>query len=151
MKTFLLTMGMVVGLTAAGSAMASDPTGIYARIDKVVLEPNGDNPERIQVWGTFALAKKNTRNDYEKPVRGYLYYSLDKKKEEMCRQEWADLKKLAGTDQCVAFGARYKPMGTVRKTGDKPKNPETYPIGFGLVKVEASNPQAKALKDKTIQ
>src|SRR5262245_40679557 len=36
---------------------ASDPIGIYAFVDKVVFEPNADKPERIQVWGGFALAE----------------------------------------------------------------------------------------------
>ncbi|HWN99480.1 MAG TPA: hypothetical protein VNS63_09445, partial [Blastocatellia bacterium] len=34
----------------------SDWTGVYARVDKVVFEPNAGAPERIQIWGAFALA-----------------------------------------------------------------------------------------------
>ena len=58
-------------------AHASDFTGVYARIDRVVLEPNADSPERIQLWGVFSMAKPNDRNDYLAPARGYLYFKLD--------------------------------------------------------------------------
>src|SRR6516162_10089380 len=121
MKTFVWVMSAVLFLAAAGTASASDPTGIYARIDKVVLEPSAEAPERIQVWGTFALAEGRGGDSYSKPVRGYLYYSLVKGKEDMCRKEWADLNKVAGKDQCVAFGSRYRPGGTLHKADTKAK------------------------------
>ena len=57
-----------------------------------------------------------------------------------------DLKKLAGSGQCVAFGARYQALGTLRKSKEPPKKPDTYPVAEGLVKVDASNPQARALR-----
>jgi hypothetical protein len=71
---------------------ASDWIGIYARIDRVVYEPGPNDPERIQIWGAFAMASKENRNSYEPARRGYLYYSLKPGKEEVCRKEWADLK-----------------------------------------------------------
>jgi hypothetical protein len=39
------------------TALASDPVGVYAYVDKVVLEPSEGKPERIQIWGGFALAE----------------------------------------------------------------------------------------------
>ena len=48
-------------------ALASDFTGIYARIDRVVLEPSTGTPERVQVWGVFAIAKTTNPNDYDAP------------------------------------------------------------------------------------
>jgi hypothetical protein len=148
MKTVVVGLGLV--LVLAANARASDPTGIYARIDKVMLEPNDEKPERIQIWGTFALAKVKTGipDDYDKPVKGYLYYSLVPGKEDQCRKEWADLKKVADKDQCVAFGNRYGKLGTVRKADQKPKDPDPYVLARGVVKVNASNPQAKALKEQ---
>ena len=146
MKQFVIAVGLVFIL--ATGALASDPTGIYARVDKVVLEPSDAKPERVQIWGTFALAKPRSGDDYEKPVKGYLYYSLAAGKEEQCRKEWADLKKIAGKDQCVAFGTRYAKHGTVRKADQKPKDPDSYVVGRGVVKIDASNPQAQALKEK---
>jgi hypothetical protein len=146
MKKLVVGLGLV--LVLAPSVRASDPVGIYARIDKVVLEPNAEKPERIQVWGTFALAKEKSGDDYQAPVKGYLYYTLVQGKEDKCRKEWADLKKVAGTDQCVGFGGRYAKKGTVRPADQKPKDPDPYALGLGVVKVNASNPQAKALKAK---
>ena len=146
MKQVVIALGLV--LVLATGARASDPTGIYARIDKVVLEPNDAKPERVQVWGTFALAKAGSRDDYDKPVKGYLYYSLAPGKEDTCRKEWADLKKVAGKDQCVAFGTRSAKQGTVRKADQKAKDPDPYILGRGVVKVDASNPLAQALKEK---
>ena len=148
MKQLLLGVGLA--LVLAGGARASDPTGIYARIEKVIFEPNDTKPERVQVWGTFALAAKRavTGDEYQPPVKGYLYYSLVPGKEDKCRNEWTDLKKVAGKDQCVGFGGRYGQLGTVRKPDQKPKDPDAYPLARGVEKVDATNPQAKALKDK---
>jgi hypothetical protein len=143
-----VVIGLGLALIVAGHAQASDPNGIYARIDKVVLEPNDAKPERIQIWGTFVFAKVRSVDDYEKPVKGYLYYALVPDKTDQCRNEWADLKKVAGQDQCVAFGSRYAKLGTIRQADQKPKDPDPYVLGRGLVKVNASNPQAQALKDK---
>lgn len=114
---------------------ASDWIGIYARIDKVVFEPNATAPERIQIWGAFALASKENRNSYQSAKRGYLYYSLRPGKEEVCRKEWADLNGRAGTDQIIGFGSRDMPTGSVRKADDKAASPDVYPVGFGLVKM----------------
>src|SRR4029450_6962926 len=56
---------------------ASDPTGIYGFVDRVVFEPSDATPERIQVWGGFALAKRTeTRLDYHHPARCYPYFQL---------------------------------------------------------------------------
>jgi hypothetical protein len=114
---------------------ASDWIGIYARIDKVVFEPGAIDPERVQIWGAFALASKENRNSYEPARRGYLYYSLKPGKEEVCRKEWADLKAKAGTDQIIGFGGRDMPTGHVRKADEKATDPDVYPVGFGLVKM----------------
>src|SRR2546422_399079 len=114
---------------------ASDWIGIYARIDKVVFEPDATAPERIQIWGAFALASKENRNSYETGKRGYLYYSLKPGKEEVCRKEWADLKAKAGTDQIIGFGGRDMPTGRLRKADEKATDPDVYPVGFGLVKM----------------
>jgi len=112
----------------------SDWTGVYARVDKVVFEPNAGAPERIQIWGAFALATKNSRNDYDAAERGYLYYSLKPGKEDVCRKEWADLKAIAGTGEIVAFGGRDQPA-RLRKAKDKATDPDIYPVARGLTKL----------------
>jgi len=114
----------------------SDRTGIYARIDKVVLEPNTTAPERIQIWGAFALARKEDRDTYESAQRGYLYFSCSPGKLEVCRKEWADLKTIAGTGKIVGFGGRTLPRPRVRKAEEKAANPDEYPVNFGLVKMD---------------
>lgn len=116
---------------------ASDWTGVYARVDKVVFEPNATEPERIQIWGAFAMATKENRNTYDPAQRGYLYYSLKPGSEEICRKEWTDIKAVAGSGQIIAFGGRNQP-GRVRKATDSPTDPDVYPIDHGLSKVSAS-------------
>ena len=132
-------------LAAAPAARASDPVGIYAVVDKVMLSPSTGPAERIQIWGVFALAQGRGGDDYSPPMRGYMSFTLVKGKENVCRKEWADLKKVAGSRQCVGFGARYQPKGTVRRGGDPTKGPDAYPLGVGVVKVPANNDQAQRL------
>ena len=113
----------------------SDWIGAYAIIDKVVIEPSSTAPERIQLWGDFAIASKTDRNTYQAPERGYLYFTIKDGKEEATRKEWADLKSLAATGQVVGFGLRNQLSFHVRKSDEKPASPDYYPIGSGLVKM----------------
>src|SRR5207244_2856399 len=55
MRTPAFCVVLLVVLSVAG-AQAAGPAGAYGFINKVVLEPNVDNPERIQLWGTFSIA-----------------------------------------------------------------------------------------------
>jgi len=120
---------------AAASAGASDPVGVYALIDRVVLEPGEGAPERIQIWGAFALAAGRPGDQYQPAQRGYLYYALDPAKQEICRKEWADLRSVAGTGQAIGFGGRYRSKGKLRQADERAEAPDTYPVGWGLVKV----------------
>ena len=134
----LLAGGFALSIFGLKATAVSDFTGAYARIDKVVFEPDASAPERIQIWGAFALASKQNRFDYEEPRRGYFYFSLKPGKETVCRKEWADLKAVAGTGQIVSFGSRYDAAPvTVRKADAKPENPDTYPKSWGMTKVRA--------------
>lgn len=142
----LAFLGAVLLALPAG---ASDPTGIYALVDKVVLEPAQGEPERVQIWGVFALAEARRGDNYIDPARGYLYCSLRKDKESVCRIEWADLKKLAGTGQALGMGSRYYLMSSrvrVRKATEKPEGPDTYPLGWGLQKLDANHYMAVQLR-----
>ena len=120
--------------TVSIPAFASDPTGVYALIDKVVFEPNETSPQRIQIWGVFAMARDWRGSSYEPPQRGYLYYSIDPAKPEVSLTEWADLKAVAGKGQPIGFGTRRVSNGKVRKADEKPQSPDKYPIGWGVVK-----------------
>jgi hypothetical protein len=133
-------------LALAGTVRASDPVGIYALVEKVVLEP-ADKAERVQVWGVFRLAKPRAGGDeYREPAYGYLYYEVQAGKEKDCRIEWADLKKVAGTGQAVAFAGRYQKFGDVRKAAAKPEKPDAYPIADGMQKLNANDGMAKELR-----
>src|SRR5436190_5670034 len=131
----LLTLLLALFGLGAGRALASDPVGIYALVDKVVLEPNETNPERIQIRGAFAIAE-GYGYTYKIAERGYLYFKANSEKPTACRNEWSDLKAVAGTGQIVAFGSRYVEKGKLRKKETKAENPDVYPVAMGLTKVK---------------
>jgi hypothetical protein len=140
----------VVFLACVGCAapvLASDPVGIYAVIDKVVVEPVSGATERIQVWGVFALSDGRSGDGYQAPQTGYLYLALKPGKEDVCRKEWADLKALAGTGEGVGFGFRYQSPVRVRKAGDRVESPDAHPTGVGVTRMGAQHNQPKILQD----
>jgi hypothetical protein len=128
---------------AVGTARlgASDPVGVYAVIEKVVLEPAQGQPERIQIWGAFAVAETRNNDDYGPPQKGYLYYSCAPQQITMCRNEWADLRSVAGKGAGVGFGGRHIANGRVRGATDKPDSPDPYPIRMGVFKTEGRTTQ----------
>jgi hypothetical protein len=138
-----------IALTAVLSAgaisvSASDPMGVYAVVQKVVLEPNDAQPERIQVWGAFSVADTTNPNDYQAPQTGYVYYSCPKGQESVCRNEWTDLKSVAGTGTAVGFGGRRAGTSRIRKADEKPASPDLYPIAIGVVKMTGDRSNAYA-------
>jgi len=131
----LLALILTLSGFGVGKALASDPVGVYALVDKVVFEPNETSPERIQIWGAFAIAE-GYGYTYKNAERGYLYYKMNPEKPNACRNEWADLKSVASTGQIVAFGSRYGEKAVLRKKAAKPENPDVYPVAMGLTKVK---------------
>lgn len=148
LKVSLLCV-MTVGLALATIPLkASDPVGIYALIDKVVLEPNGTEPTSVQIWGAFSVAvlRGQTKpavtygdapnGDLYGPVQvGYLYYICDKGKISTCAAEWSDLKSVAGKDTVVGFGSRWVSNGRVRPASQPPAQPDSYALNVGVVKI----------------
>jgi hypothetical protein len=132
-----------------GVIHASGPISVYALVDKVAFEPNADKPERIRISGIFIAAELRPDNDtvYAAPQRGYLYFTLPKQNEELARREWSDLKSVAGTRQVVGLGSSWAGKARVRKTDEAAASPDDYPMGNGLVKINADQPNAKALLD----
>ncbi len=149
MKTIeLLVRALLVFAAGVAVAYASDPVGVYARVDKVVLEPHPDSPETIQVWGVFSMARPNDRNDYLPAARGYLYFKLAADKE-AARKEWTDLRQVAGAGQIVSFGSRFELKARLRKREERPENPDPYVVSIGLTKVRGHTdyPPVRALLD----
>jgi len=149
-RTFVaavLTAFLTLSLTAYKTNAFSDRIGVYARVDKVILEPNAAAPERIQIWGAFALANKADRDSYDPAQRGYLYFSLKPGKEELCRKEWADLNAIAGTDQIIGFGGRDLPRPRLRKADEKVADPDQYEVNFGLVKMSDRRSDYAPIRD----
>lgn len=129
---------VILSAACAGWAVtlqASDPVGVYAVIEKIVLEPTDAAPERVQIWGAFALAERDSTDTYGAARRGYLYYSCPQGQEHVCRNEWADLKSVAGKSTGIGFGGRYKDSGRIRKVDEKVASPDTYPIQLGVVRM----------------
>jgi hypothetical protein len=104
---------MALAVAWIGTAQGSDPVGIYARVDRVWMEPNEQTPERIKIWGAFSVAA-GRGDTYLAPECGYLYFQIDPGHEKECRAEWADFKRVAGNGQIIAFGNRYGTKLTIR-------------------------------------
>jgi hypothetical protein len=116
---------------------ASDPIGLYAVIDKVVVEPAQGPAQRIQIWGAFAMSDTRNQDDYAAPQKGYLYFSCPSAQQEStCKNEWADLQAVAGKGVGVGFGGRHVANGRIRAANERPESPDVYPIRMGVVKME---------------
>jgi hypothetical protein len=148
-KPILLTP--IFLLCLASVSLASDPIGIYALLDKVVLEPSEGNPERIQIYGAFSTAVKGFGDQYTPPVRGYLYYQLPPQNADanVAKAEWADLKKSAGTGQIVAFASRYKPTGRIR-TGPPPSGTVAFHEAKVTGLVDQLDDQQQSVRDEAM-
>jgi hypothetical protein len=114
---------------------ASDPVGVYGIVKKMVFEPNESAPQRVQIWGAFALSDGKSGDGYLAPQQGYLYYRLTTGKEDICRMEWADLMSVAGTGQAVGFGFRYDTQTRLRQPTENAGAPDHYPLGVGVMKI----------------
>jgi hypothetical protein len=140
MKNILTLVGLALVAASIGTH-ASDRVGIYAVVDRVVFEPTADAPERVQVWGAFAVAKQTERDFYEPVQRGYLYFTpADDKK--LTRAEWNDLKSLAGTKRIAAFSARFGQSVRVRPPDEKPQAPDRYTLGVGVQTIQQNRDYA---------
>jgi hypothetical protein len=138
----VLLRTLLVLVAGMPTLYASDFTGVYAKIDRVIIEN-----ETAQIWGVFAAAKANDRNDYLPPVRGYLYFKPGPNPG-MTRNEWNDLKQVAGKGEIVAFSSR--PFtARIRKSGEKPENPDSYSVNTGVTRVRGRTDYApvRALLD----
>ena len=147
-KATLLAAALAISVASAVALHASDRVAVYAKVDKVILEPSTGEPATIQVWGVFSVAQAGNPNDYQPAARGYLYYRLPSRVD-LARREWTDLQSVAGTGEIVAFGSRWEGVPRVRLINDKPANPDPYTLNTGLTKVRGNNHYApiRALLD----
>jgi len=161
MKTgsFKIALIAVILLTTMVlTVRASGPAGCYAIVEKVVLEPNDKAPERVQVWGVFALNDSKPGLGYLTPQRGYLYFRLPPEDQTqlsggsrsssrpIALAEWNDLKSVAGSGKAVAFAERTTGPGPsgpmywtarIRPVVEPPTAPEVYPIYNGITAISA--------------
>jgi hypothetical protein len=137
----LLAAAVVV--TALPTSM-SDPVGVYAIVDRVVLSPaTASAPMTIQIWGTFATSDQKPGDHYHAPAKGYLYYKVNPSDESATRNEWNDIQTMAGKKTMIGFGMKWQrepnSMGRVRCATQAPAEPDLYPVGnIGVVKVPAT-------------
>ena len=121
---------MVIGIPTS----ASDPLGVYCLVEKVVLEPT-DCPERAQVWGACVTSNPRQGGDLTAVRRGYFYYKVPARHEDLARAEWKDLQSVAGKQIAVGFGKRNANVGRFRAPDMKPETPDDYPINIGVVRL----------------
>jgi hypothetical protein len=147
-KATPLAAALAICVAGTVALHASDRVAVYAKVDKVILEPSAGEAATIQVWGVFSVAQAGNPNDYQPAARGYLYYRLPSRVD-LARREWTDLQSVAGTGEIVAFGSRWEGVPRVRLINDKPANPDPYTLNTGLTKVRGSNHYApiRALLD----
>jgi hypothetical protein len=154
---------------------ASGMVGIYAVIERVVLEPNDSLPTRAQVWGAFAYVDYGMSGIpigqgvamVTRPTtaakRGYMYFSLPpqayassgpypRNLPDLVQKEWADLKAVAGTGQAVAFGLwgysglfSTVELNHVRPESETPMSPAAYETNSGVVKLSEQGLHAEVI------
>lgn len=159
MRVCTTLSAMVLGLclVSAAERTASGQSGVYAVVERVVFEPPTGLPDRIQIWGAFALMERIgdgfTNYVYRKPARGYMYFRLrpaHPQDVQNARREWKDLESVAGTRQAVAFGYWNNYEGdkhpTVRTAEVRPENPDDYRMDIGLTKLGTTGSSAAAVE-----
>jgi hypothetical protein len=137
-KPIQLSAVLLAASLLPSSLHATQPTGILALVERVVLEPAGDKPSRIQVWGAFSIASEEY-GKFQAPARGYLYFEAPAGKEDAARKEWADLKRLAQSGKCAAFGNRFEQNVKLRKLDARAEKPDAYPMSIGVREMSAKS------------
>jgi len=161
MKILRVLFIAVSFLCAESALMAEGPVGVYAMVQKVVMEPNAQTPARIQIWGVFVWVDGGlkTPGPINVPQRGYMYFKLPASAAQAAaaKSQWNEIKMLAGTSQVIAFG-NWEYVGPfedlhipvtgnteevrVRKQNEAPAKPITYVPNMGLVRIANDKPHA---------
>jgi hypothetical protein len=95
----------------------------YALVDRVLAQPNAGTPERIQVWGVFAMGERSGEAWYAAPRQGYLYLAIPPG---VGTAAWSEWEAVAGKRQVVRF--EIPPWARVRLRGreERAETPDTY-------------------------
>jgi hypothetical protein len=156
LATLLILATAFAVLRIPATSAASEQVGIYAIVERIVLEPDEQNPQRIQLWGAFAT-DRTTAN----PKKGYMYFTLPASQQSTALKEWADFKSTAGTGRVVSFAASFfggnqsnadayhASLGRVRPASESPQSPDVYTLNFGVYTV--SNPTIVQLLKKALK
>jgi hypothetical protein len=137
----ILAVALLATVSAAIGVHASDRIGVYAVIDRVVFEPASGPPDRVQVWGAFAIAKRGDANDYDPVQRGYLYFNLGDSRD-LAWREWNDLKALADGKTIVGFSSRFGQSVRLRTERETPQSADAYTVGIGVRTMRADTTYA---------
>ena len=138
----IVGLAVAAALCTVAGVKASDPVGVYAMVERVVLEPNDSAPKSVQIWGAFTPSVEPPRPTYKPEQaygdvqRGYMYFTCAAGKASTCTAEWNDLKSVAGKSEVVGFGARWaaaKPR--VRPASEAVSSPDLYETNIGIVKI----------------
>lgn len=124
----------VVAVPAVASA--SSPAAVFGDIEKVVFEPNADDPDtatRVAIYGVFAKSNGATPPVYQPAKRGFFYYACPAGQLATCRMEWKEIKRAVGTPDCAGWGDSTKDGGTIHAWCDaRPATAQPYPIYMGV-------------------
>jgi hypothetical protein len=150
---FLVALATLLLIPPNSVVAKGEDAGIYAIVDQVTFEPEGDSPNFVRISGVFVvppLPIGSYRNcklvGYMCPRRGYLYFRITPGTEAATRRDWSELRAVAGSGKVVAFGPYWLPnpddpqgnphhslQVTVHAEGDS-ATPEVYPIPGGVMK-----------------
>ena len=174
MKARIHIVIALLGGFVAANLYASGQAGIYGVIERVVFEPNDAMPERVQLWGAFALIERTsgsyngsnytqvqgqvfTNYQYQRPTRGYLYFKLPEATTDIAnaKREWKDLASVAGKREAVAFGLWDRFRGDdklmrIRDAAEKPQDPDVYLTNLGVARLGANGSHA-AIVDELLK
>ena len=162
--SIIVSLCAVLVLSSTVVVLAKRSTiGLYAIVDKVAFEPDENSPERIRIWGVFVVPVPMSSGQYQTPQRGYLYFRIEPGMEQVAKQEWSDLKNLAGTGQGIGFAQYWvanpaDPSGNphhslevqVYRDGDAAV-PDVYPLPHvrGIVKTgDKADPDFESIMTK---
>lgn len=150
---FLVALSTLLLIPPNSVVAKGEGAGIYAIVDQVTFEPEGDSPNFVRISGVFVVPPLPIGSyrscklvGYMCPRRGYLYFRITPGTEAATRRDWSELRAVAGSGKVVAFGEYWvpnpdDPQGnphhslevTVHAEGDS-ATPEVYPISVGVMK-----------------